>query len=182
MAILGALASIGASFLGGSKQKGPRTEFHTNLSTLPKGAQDLYLNSYIPAVGDLFSSSFTTIPMMRAQQPKSLFDSQALYDFQKYSDDIGGFFNQQDEKKEDLKIKENKEDEKIAKKFIHDLAQDSSKYPRPEIFSNELKRKIGLGELSYDQLARDLNQLGYGSNIFSPFNTYMDLRKNGRIR
>lgn len=92
----GSIISAGASLLGGalgggkSELVGQKDPF----LTLPKEAQDLWLKSVLPgAESSTTGREFRPLPMKRAEAPTTPFDSQMLYELQKYSDRMGGLFS-----------------------------------------------------------------------------------------
>src|SRR5690606_22054976 len=52
-----------------------------------------YLNVALPKILGLADRPYQSLPMERVGPPSSIFDSQGLYDLQRYSDSIGGLFS-----------------------------------------------------------------------------------------
>lgn len=94
--MLGSVLSIGASLLGSGKG-GSKTDVasapQSGFATLPKAVQDAYLNTYLPDALKQYNTPRTPIPLVRADAPQSIFDSQELAKLQQFSDAIGGYFS-----------------------------------------------------------------------------------------
>jgi hypothetical protein len=94
--MLGSLLSIGGALIGGLAGKG-KTEAASapqgGFATLPKAVQDAYLNTYLPDVLKAYDAPRTPIPLARATEPGSVFDSKALAELQQFSDAVGGYFS-----------------------------------------------------------------------------------------
>lgn len=87
------LSGVGAiaGALGGSKGTKAQT---TNVWTeMPAAVKKSWLETYLPQVMDYNQLGFQPVPMKRAQAPSSPFDSQALWELQQYSDQMGGYFS-----------------------------------------------------------------------------------------
>lgn len=72
------------SILGTGKQT--TTETKSAFEGLPKEVKDAYIKTYLPSVLQQFSAPRQDIPMVRAQAPQSIFDSQELWRYQQFKD------------------------------------------------------------------------------------------------
>lgn len=89
--ILSGVGALAGAF-GGSKGGSP-SETKQGFAALPKEVQDILLETYLPAVQAEYEMPYQAIPMQRAANPADdPFASQSLYDLQKFSDQIGGYF------------------------------------------------------------------------------------------
>ena len=90
-------AGLGTSALGqligGNKKSTSSTSAPTGFNALPKAVQDAWLNVALPKILATADRPYQPIPTQRVNAPNSIFDSQGLYDLQKYSDSIGGLFS-----------------------------------------------------------------------------------------
>lgn len=103
---IGSIISVGASLLGGAKGKDKATASQSTESSessssstsgfaaLPPAVQDAWLKTYLPTVLQNYTNNqvYKAPPMARVNNPRSVFDSAALNDLQKYSDKVGGIF------------------------------------------------------------------------------------------
>ncbi len=78
------------TLFGGKEEKSNSTQ---GFDALPKAVQDAWLNVALPKIMDTANRPYQSMPMQRVNAPSSIYDSQGLYDLQKYSDSVGGFFN-----------------------------------------------------------------------------------------
>lgn len=88
------LAGAGAlsSILGGSKGKMQALP-QSGYGALPEKVQDIWMDSFIPGVQDVFDAGPRMVPLQRAANPATdPFASRAAHNFQQYSDSVGGFF------------------------------------------------------------------------------------------
>lgn len=88
-----AAAGLGASVLGAMKGNKGAAPQQQGFSDLPKAVQEAWLNVALPKIMDTANRPYQSMPMQRVNAPSSIYDSQGLYDLQKYSDSVGGFFN-----------------------------------------------------------------------------------------
>lgn len=89
---IGLVGSTVLSGLFGGKGKST-TSAPTGFNALPKAVQDAWLNVALPKIMGMADRPYQSMPMQRVNAPSSIYDSQGLYDLQKYSDSVGGFFN-----------------------------------------------------------------------------------------
>ena len=89
--------AVGSALAGafGKKDKGAAPE-KQGFAALPKEVQDAWLKTFAPAVQEQYERPFQAVPMARVEDTGDPFQSQALIDLQRYSDDIGGFFSPTD--------------------------------------------------------------------------------------
>ena len=78
------------TLFGGSENKQNTTN---GFDALPKAVQEAWLNVALPKIMDTANRPYQAPPMQRVNAPSSIYDSQGLYDLQKYSDSVGGFFS-----------------------------------------------------------------------------------------
>lgn len=78
------------TLFGGKQEKSNTTQ---GFDALPKAVQDAWLNVALPKILATADRPYQPIPTQRVNAPNSIFDSQGLYDLQKYSDSIGGLFS-----------------------------------------------------------------------------------------
>ena len=91
--------SIGATLiggLGGGKDTDVASAPQGGFETLPQPVKDAYLNTYLPDVLKQYNKPRTPIPMIRAEQPQSVFDPQELFRLQQFSDMVDGYFSPKD--------------------------------------------------------------------------------------
>ena len=89
------LALAGAGMLAsafGNKNKGAKPA-QSGFNALPKAVQDAWLENYVPDVMSQYNAGYQGVPMSRVEAPTDVFGSQALYDLQQFSDNVGGFFS-----------------------------------------------------------------------------------------
>jgi hypothetical protein len=103
--MLGSILSAGASLIGGlagGKKSGTGTQL-TPFQSLPSEVQDTYLNTFLPDVQANYAKEFNPFPMKRVANPMDdPFGNTAAYEWQQYSDQMGGLFSPfglQEEKK-----------------------------------------------------------------------------------
>jgi len=89
---IGLVGSTLLSGLFGGKSK-TQTSQPTGFNALPKAVQDAWLNVALPKITQTANRPYQSMPMQRVGAPKDIFDSQALYDLQNYSDSMGGYFS-----------------------------------------------------------------------------------------
>lgn len=91
---LGSALSIGASLIGaiGGKDKAQPEVSQSGFAALPQEVKDAYLKTALPAMLELYNTSYRPVPMKRVNAPQSVFDSQGMYELQQYSDRQGGMF------------------------------------------------------------------------------------------
>lgn len=87
---------IGGSLLSGlgGKSKGEATSAVSGgFDALPEQVKTAYLNTYLPDVIKQYNTPREPIPLVRANEPQSPFDSVELYNLQQFSDAVGGYFS-----------------------------------------------------------------------------------------
>lgn len=86
------IASVGASVLGGSKNKGGAPAA-SGFAAYPKEVQEYLLQTVLPQIQAQGQQPYRSLPMMRAPtNPTDPFASQGMAQLQKYSDAVGGLF------------------------------------------------------------------------------------------
>jgi len=90
---IGEALSIGGSLLGGLGGGKSKTSQVSIFDSMPGPLKDAYLKNYLPKVNDYLNMPYQAIPMARANEPQSIFDSPELYRLQQFSDAQGGYFS-----------------------------------------------------------------------------------------
>lgn len=85
-------ASLVASTFG--QDKAEPSQQKTGFQALPDEVKKVFLDTYLPGVMQQFNKPYQPPATRRVDKPSSIFDSQELYDLQKYSDATGGIYNQ----------------------------------------------------------------------------------------
>lgn len=87
---------IGGSLISGlgGKSKGEATSAVSGgFDALPDAVKTAYLNTYLPDVLKQYNTPREPIPLVRANEPTTPFDSVELYNLQQFSDAVGGYFS-----------------------------------------------------------------------------------------
>lgn len=87
---------IGGSLISGlgGKSKGEASSaVQGGFDALPDAVKTAYLNTYLPDVLKQYNAPREPIPLVRANEPTTPFDSVELYNLQQFSDAVGGYFS-----------------------------------------------------------------------------------------
>lgn len=91
MALIPLAISAAGAIAASKGQKAAQPE-QTGFNGMPDEVKKVFLQTYLPAVTANAAKPYIPPPMRRVNAPSSPFDSQELYDLQKYSDATGGLF------------------------------------------------------------------------------------------
>lgn len=181
-------ASLLASALGGSKDP---AQSQTGFNAYPQQVKDLLIEDYLPQLKEYMAGGYQAIPMKRAVNPaQDPFASQALWELQQYSDQLGGsgLFNNQQMPQQAPQADPSAGNAALAQQYLMGISGGSN--PRGQWVTgglsptlggdvvNLINRGISGGQYSMADLGRELAAQGFGKTQFNPTAiNYNDLLK-----
>lgn len=171
-------AGLLASAFGGSKDP---AQAQSGFQAYPQEVKDLLLEDYLPQLKEYMAGGYQAIPMKRAVNPaQDPFASQALWELQQYSDQLGGsgLFNNQQAQPQTPQVDPNAGNASLAQQYLMGIAGGGN--PRGQMirgqtmsgFGGDVATMIGQniagGQYSMADLGRELSNQGFGKTQFNP--------------